>query len=228
MSWDVLRPTAPEAPEAPQEQRKRIDRRAYAGVVGVAAVGVALAVAAWLLLDGRRVEARSAAAPTPTAASAFTTTAAPVTSTPSPTPVPTATLTPTPAPTLVAWTLAGTCSFMRAEPQGLAEIVACVPNGTTVAWTGETQERHEMLWYRVRYQDMDGWMAQGILWDFAPQAFTTTARWAPMYGDEGTIVAWLPPHTPVITTGKGRERWIQVTLPNGEQGWLNADNLAAP
>lgn len=176
--------------------------------------GVVLLVMVWLLLGSPRVET-GAAMVLPTATPAAT-------ATPTPTLTPTPTVTPTPTPVLLSWTLAGTCSYMRAAPNELAEIVGCVPNGTQLTPEDEA-ETQWAIWYRVTWEGITGWMADMVLWDIQPTAYTISS-WRPMYSDNGTIAAWLPPHTPVIVITE-EERLTRVTLPNGEQGWLLNENL---
>lgn len=78
-------------------------------------------------------------------------------------PAPSATHTPKPTVGGDYTVTATPCVNMRKNPEFGVNILACVANGSTVHWDGQSRKNGANTWYHVTYKKQPGWIANQYL-----------------------------------------------------------------
>jgi hypothetical protein len=191
-------------------------------VVVVMLALLALGLAAWIIPPAAEQVAEIVSTVTPTAAPTVIPTRTPQ---PSPTPMPS--LTPIPQ-VYIVWTEKVNV-YLLSEPG--AGIIASIPNGERVELlTPTAQTVGGITWRPVRYQMVDGWLAQGEVYQIEAGYLQIGEPGTSVFRDPaGSVDRWLSPGTPYHALEIVEEaQWQPIRLPDGQEGWLNRYAEAVP
>ena len=193
-------------------------------VVSALMIGLlALGLMAWVIPSTAEKVAEAVTTPSVTPAP---------TQVPTSTPEPTPTVVPSPTPIPQVWVVwtAKVSVYLLSEPG--TGIIAAIPNGEPVEMrTGVAAETAGgITWRPVRYQMVNGWLAQGNVYQVAASYHQIGEPGTSLFRDPaGSVAFWLAPGTPYHSLELDEStQWQKILLPDGSAGWVNRQAEAVP